>query len=274
MTTTSHLSQAQPGAAGQRVTLTRVVRSEWTKLRSVPSTAWSLLAAVVLIVGFGALYSVLRVTRPPSDPASLATFDPTAVSLTGVQLAQLAVGVLGVLLVAGEYATGTIRVSLAAVPRRLPVLWAKAIVFALTTLGLCLPAVLAAFLVGQSILSAEGLDTSLRQPGVARAVVGSALLLSAVGLLGLGLGALLRSTAAGVAGLFGLLFGPQLLTGLLPAAWSDTLYPYLPVPAGAAVASARPDPAALGPWSGFALFCLYTAVILALAAWQLRRRDA
>ena len=274
MTTTSHLSQARPGVAGQRVTLTRVVRSEWTKLRSVPSTAWSLLAAVVLIVGFGALYSVLRVTRPPSDPASLATFDPTAVSLTGVQLAQLAVGVLGVLLVAGEYATGTIRVSLAAVPRRLPVLWAKAIVFAPTTLSLCLPAVLAAFLVGQSILSAEGLDTSLRQPGVARAVVGSALLLSAVGLLGLGLGALLRSTAAGVAGLFGLLFGPQLLTGLLPAAWSDTLYPYLPVPAGAAVASARPDPAALGPWSGFALFCLYTAVILALAAWQLRRRDA
>jgi ABC-2 type transport system permease protein len=274
MTTTSHLSSARPGATGQRVTLTRVVRSEWTKLRSVPSTAWSLLAAVVLIVGFGALYSVLRVTRPPSDPATLATFDPTAVSLTGVQLAQLAVGVLGVLLVAGEYATGTIRVSLAAVPRRLPVLWAKAIVLALTTLGLCLPAVLAAFLVGQSILSAEGLDTSLRQPGVARAVVGSALLLGAVGLLGLGLGALLRSTAAGVAGLFGLLFGPQLLSGLLPAAWSDRLYPYLPVPAGAAVASARPDPAALGPWSGFALFCLYTAVVLALAAWQLRRRDA
>ena len=142
-----------------------MVRSEWTKLRSVPSTAWSLLAAAVLIVGFGALYSVLRVTRPPSDAATLATFDPTAVSLTGVQLAQLAVGVLGVLLVAGEYATGTIRGSLAAVPRRLPVLWAKAIVLALTTLVLCLPAVLAAFLVGQSILSAERLDTTLSDPG-------------------------------------------------------------------------------------------------------------
>jgi ABC-2 type transport system permease protein len=251
-----------------------VVRSEWTKLRSVPSTAWSLLAAVTLIVGFGALYSVLRVTRPPTGPEAVAAFDPTAVSLTGVQLAQLAIGVLGVLLVAGEYATGTIRVSLAAVPRRLPVLWGKAIVFALTTLLLCLPATLAAFLVGQSILSAERLDTSLGQPGVARAVLGSALFLSAVGLLGLGLGALLRSTAGAVAALFGLLFGPQLLAGLLPAAWSDKLYPYLPVPAGAAVANVRPDPAALAPWSGFGLFCLYTAVVLALAAWQLRRRDA
>jgi ABC-2 type transport system permease protein len=275
MTTTSDLSPARPaGTTGRQVTLARVARSEWTKLRSVPSTAWSLLAAVTLIVGFGALYCVLRVTRPPSDPAAVAAFDPTAVSLTGVQLAQLAVGVLGVLLVAGEYATGTIRVTLTAVPRRLPVLWAKAIVLALTTLGLCLPATLAAFLVGQSILSAEGLDTTLGDRGVARAVLGSALLLTAVGLLGLGLGAVTRSTAAAVAGLFGLLFGPQLLTGLLPAAWSDTLYRYLPVPAGAAVANARPDPTALGPWSGFALFCLYTAVVLALAAWRLRHHDA
>jgi ABC-2 type transport system permease protein len=275
MTTTRLFPPARPaGAAAQRVSQARVVGSEWTKLRSLPSTVWSLLAAVVLIVGFGALYCLLRVTRPPSNPAALAAFDPTAVSLSGVQLAQLAIGVLGVLLLAGEYATGTIRVSLAAVPRRLPVLWGKAIVFALTTLGLCLPAVLAAFLVGQSVLSAERLDISLTDPGVARAVLGSALYLSAVGLLGLGLGALLRSTAGAVAGLFGLLFGPQLLVGFLPAAWSDQLYRYLPAPAGIAVANVRPEPAALAPWTGFGLFCLYTAVVLALAAWRLRRRDA
>jgi ABC-type transport system involved in multi-copper enzyme maturation permease subunit len=275
MTTSRHAVPARPaGAAVQRVSQARVVRSEWTKLRSLPSTAWSLLAAVVLIVGFGALYCVLRVTRPPSNPAALAAFDPAAVSLTGVQLAQLAVGVLGVLVFAGEYASGTIRVSLAAVPRRLPVLWGKAIVFALTTLGLCVPATVAAFLVGQSILAAERLDVSLGDPGMARAVLGSALYLAAVGLLGLGLGALLRSTAGAVAVLFGLLFGPQLLAGLLPAAWSDRVYPYLPVPAGVAVTSVRPDPASLAPWTGFGLFCLYVAVVLALAAWQLRRRDA
>ena len=275
MTTTRPATPTRPaGPTAQRVTQARVIRSEWTKLRSVPSTAWSLLAAVGLIVGVGALYSLLRVTRPPSDPAAVAGFDPTAVSLTGVQLAELAVGILGVLLVAGEYATGTIRVGFAAVPRRLPVLWGKAVVIGLTTLTLCLPAAVAAFLIGQSILSAEGLDIPLSDPGVARAVLGSALYLGAVGLLGLGLGALLRSTAGAVAGLFGILFAPQLLAGLLPAAWSDRIYPYLPVPAGVAVTAVQPDQAALAPWSGFALFCLYVAVVLVLAAWRLRRRDA
>ena len=275
MTRTRPSTTARPtGPAGQRVTQARVIRSEWTKLRSVPSTAWSLLAAVALIVGVGALYSLLRVTRPPTDPAAVAAFDPTAVSLTGVQLAELAVGVLGVLLVAGEYATGTIRSSLAAVPRRLPVLWGKAVVVGLTTVVLCLPAALAAFLVGQSILSAERLDIALSAPGVARAVLGSALYLGAIGLLGLGLGGLLRSTAGAVAGLFGILFAPQLLAGLLPEAWSDRIYPYLPVPAGVAVTAVQPDPASLAPWSGFALFCLYVAVVLALAAWRLRGRDA
>jgi ABC-2 type transport system permease protein len=272
MTTTRPATPTRPaGPTAQRVTQARVIRSEWTKLRSVPSTAWSLLAAVGLIVGVGALYSLLRVTRPPTDPAAVANFDPTAVSLTGV---ELAVGVLGVLLIAGEYATGTIRVSLAAVPRRLPVLWGKGVVLGLTTVLLCLPATVAAFLVGQSILSAERLDIPLSDPGVARAVLGSALYLGAIGLLGLGLGALLRSTAGAVAGLFGMLFAPQLLTGLLPAAWSDRIYPYLPVPAGVAVTAVQPDPVALAPWIGFGVFCLYVAVVLALGAWRLRHRDA
>ena len=195
--------------AAQRVTQLRVLRSEWTKLRSLPSTAWSLLTAVALIVGFGALYAMVRVTRPPRQPADLASFDPTAISLTGVHLAQLAIGVLGVLLVTGEYATGMVRTSFAAVPRRLPVLWGKAITFALTTLTLCVPASFAAFLVGQSILSSERLGTTLDHPGTARAVLGSALYLAAVGLLGLGLGALLRNTAGAVASLFGVLFAPR-----------------------------------------------------------------
>jgi ABC-2 type transport system permease protein len=274
MTAARLVTSAPSSGAAQRVSLAQMVHSEWTKLRSQPSTAWSRLITVVSIVGFGVLYCLLRVARPPADPAALAAFDPTAVSLTGVQLAQIAVGVLGVLLVAGEYATGLIRTSFTAVPRRLPVLWAKAITFALTTLAGCMPVTLVAFLVGQSILSEKRLDIALTEPGVARAVVGSALYLSAVGLLGLGLGALLRSTAGAVAALLGLLFGPQLLVGLLPSTWSDQLYRYLPVPAGAAVANVRPDPVILSPWSGFGLFCLYTGVVLALAAWQLVRRDA
>jgi ABC-2 type transport system permease protein len=258
----------------QRVTQARVLRSEWTKLRSLPSTAWSLLTAVVLVVGFGAVYSMVRVTRPPHQPADVASFDPTAISLTGIHLAQLAIGVLGVLLITGEYATGMIRISFAAVPRRLPVLWGKAIAFALTTLVLCVPATFAAFFVGQSILSSEHLDTTLDYPGVARAVLGGALYLTAVGLLGLGLGALLRSTAAAIAALFGMLFALQMVVGFLPETSSDQVYKYLPAPAGIAVANVRPDPTSLGPWTGFGLFCLYTAIVLGLAAWRLRRRDA
>ncbi len=268
-------AQAPPSdPTGQRVTQARVIRSEWTKLRSQPSAAWSLLTAVAFIVGFGALYSLLRVTRPPHSPAEMASFDPTAVGLAGVQLAQVAVGVLGVLLITGEYATGLIRTSLVAVPRRLPVLWAKGIVFALTTLAVCLPATLAAFLVGQSILSARRLDITLGHPGVARAVFGSALYLTAVGLLGLGLGALLRNTAGATAALFGVLFGLQIVVSFLPATLADQVSRYLPTPAGVAITSVRPDPASLGPWAGFGLFCLYTAVMLVLAAWRLRRRDA
>jgi ABC-2 type transport system permease protein len=255
----------------QRVTPPRVLRSEWTKLRSVPSTMWSLLTAVVLIVGIGIGYSMIRVTRPPADRAD---FDAVAVSLTGVQLAQLAIGVLGVLLITGEYATGSIRASLAAVPGRLPLLWGKAIAFALTTIAVSLPAVFVAFAASQSILSAEHLDVGLSDPGVLRAVLGSVLFLAVVGLFGLGLGAVLRSTAGGVATLLGLLFAPQILVGFLPESVAVHIYKYVPAQAGQAILFTQPDPKwTAGPWTGFGVFCLYTAIVLGLAAWQLRRRD-
>jgi ABC-2 type transport system permease protein len=273
--TAAHQPTALPAyRADQRVTQARVLRSEWTKLRSLASTAWSLLATAATVVGFGGLYCLLRVTRPPSDPAAVAAFDPTAVSLSGTQLAQLAIGVLGVLLATGEYATGTIRTSLAAVPRRLPVLWAKAAVLAAATLALCVPATFAAFLVGQSILAAEDLDIGLGAPGVARAVLGGALYLTAIGLLGLALGAWLRRTAGAVAALFGVLFAFQLLVELFPDPWPERISRYLPVPAGVAVTNVAPGPESLGPWAGFGLLCCYVAALLAVAAWLLRRRDA
>lgn len=255
----------------QRVTQLRVLASEWTKLRSLPSTLWSLLATVVTIVGFGAVYATLRVSRPPADPS---TFDAAAVSLAGAQLAQVAIGILGVLLVTGEYATGSIRVSLAAVPTRLPMLWGKAAALAGTTLAVCVPTVIVSFILAQSILSAENLDTTLDQPGVLRAVLGSALFLTAVGLLGVGLGGLIRNTAGGIAALFGLLFAPQIVVGFLPPSVSDQVYRYLPAPAGHAVTFTDHAPDTLAPFAGFGLFCLYTAVAIGLAAWQLRRRDA
>ena len=154
------------------------------------SVFWSLLAMVILIAGFGILYSLVRETRPPHGAAAIASFDPAGVSLSGVQLAQIAVGVLGVLLITSEYASGLIRTTLAAVPRRLPVLWGKAVLVTAATVAASLPAAFVAFLAGQSILARAHLSVPLSQPGVARAVIGGALYLAVAALIGLGLGAL------------------------------------------------------------------------------------
>ncbi|MGE5288992.1 MAG: ABC transporter permease [Micromonosporaceae bacterium] len=258
----------------QKVSQARVLRSEWTKLRTQPSALWALLSAVMLIVAFGILYSLLREARPPHGAAAIASFDPAAISLSGVQLAQIAVGVLGVLLITSEYATGLIRTTLAAVPRRLPVLWGKAAVLTAATVAVSLPAAFAAFLAGQSILGRQHLAVSLSQPGVARAVIGSALYLAVAGLIGLGLGALLRSTAGGITALFGLLFAVQLVAGFLPGSWAQDVGKYVPATAGQAVATVRPDPTSLPPWTGLGVFCLYAAVLLSLAALRMRRGDA
>jgi ABC-2 type transport system permease protein len=263
------------GSTTQRVTQWRVILSEWTKLRSLRSTVFSLLAAVVFIVGLSVLVpSVVVAHWPPRDPGEAAGFDPTTRSLAGVFLAQLAIGTLGVLLMSGEYATGMIRASLAAVPARLPVLWAKVLVFGATTLVLTLPAALGAFAIGQSILHRKGLDTTFGHPGVARAVIGAALYLTVVGVLGLALGGLLRNTAAGISTLFGLLFVLPIVVHFLPSSWSGPIDKYLPSSAGQAITQVRPDPTALGPWTGFAVVCLYALGVLALAAVALKRRDA
>jgi hypothetical protein len=180
-----------------------------------------------------------------------------------------------VLLITSEYATGLIRATLAAVPRRLPVLWGKAAMVAAATLAVTLPAALAAFLAGQEVLSRQHLATSLGHPGVARAVIGSALYLAVSGLLGLALGALLRSTAGGISALFGLFFALPIVAGFLPGSLSDEVNKYLPSTAGLAVTAVHPDPAtSLAPWAGLGVSCLYAAVLLGFAALRTRRGDA
>lgn len=264
-----------PAGAPKKVTQARVILSEWTKLRSLRSTLFSMAAAVLFIVGLSLLVPTVTVNHwPPRDPHDALGFDPTTRSLAGVFLAQLAIGVLGVLYVTGEYATGMIRATLAAVPTRLPVLWAKAIVFAGVTLVLTVPSALGAFLIGQSIFASKHLQASLGDPGVLRAVVGSALYLTVVGLLGLALGAVLRNTAAGISTLFGILFVLPIIMRFLPSSWADPISKYLPNAAGEAITHVHPDPAGLAPWTGFALFCGYNVVVLVAAAVTLRRRDA
>jgi ABC-2 type transport system permease protein len=258
-----------------QVTQARVVRSEWTKLRSLRSTRWSLLVATVLTIGFPILASaVISAHWGQRSPSERAHFNPLDGALIGSQIAQLAIGVLGVLVISGEYSTGMIRASFTAVPKRLPVLWAKVFVFAVVTFVLMLPAVLIAFFASQSILSRHHVQTSFSHPHVARAVVGAALYLTVIAIFSLSLGTILRNTAGGIAAFAAILFVLPPLMNVLPTSWNDAASRYLPSNAGRAILSVTHDSGSLAPWTGFAVLCAYAAGALAVAAVLLVRRDA
>lgn len=256
-----------------RVTQLRVFHSEWTKLRSVRSTRWSFFAAIGFTIGVAALAcAVVSHHWPQASASDRADFHPLEPNLAGVQLAQLALGVLGVLVITAEYSTGMIRASMTAVPRRLPVLWGKAAVYGLVTLVLMIPSTLIAFVIGESIFSGRHINVGFTDPGVARAVVGAGLYLTAVGLFGLGLGAIVRNTAGGIATFAGLMFVLPPLMNVLPTSWNHAASPYLPLSAGEAIMSTSPGNH-LSPWVGFGLLCAYAAAALAIASVLLVRRD-
>lgn len=249
-----------------------VLRSELCKLRTVRSTYWTLFAAVVFNV---ALAGLLAIFIPDQLSAhDKATFDSTRVSLGGIHLSQIAFGVLGVLVITSEYATGMIRATLSAVPQRRLMLAAKGIVLTVTSLIVGIPSCLAAYFVFQALLSDNSLQSSISDPGVLRAVTGGGLFLTVLGLLGLGLGTIIRASAGAIAGVLGLLFVPQILVSLLPHSWKATIGPYVPMQAGSAIFSVHREGDALGPWTGFGVFCLYAAVALGVGFLLINRRDA
>jgi hypothetical protein len=251
------------------------VRAEWTKLRSVRSTVWTLLATFSLAISFGALIAASQMSSWDTlDAGERMRFDATAFSLSGLFLAQLAVGVLGVLVITSEYATGQIRATLGATPQRLTMLAAKAITFTAVILGTGLAASFGAFSIGQRVFASKGLDASLGQPGVLRAVVGGALYLCGVGLLSVGLGTIFRRTAGAVAALVGVLFVVPIVSGFLPTAFQNAIGKYFPAQAGMSIFNVVTDPRALSPWSGFGVLLAYGAVSLALGGFLLVRRDA
>jgi ABC-2 type transport system permease protein len=258
-----------------RVTQGHVLRSEWTKLWSLRSTRWSLLFAVISMAGLGVLIAAVSMGHwshlSPSDRAS---FDSIDRSLGGYHLAQLAIGVLGVLVISGEYSTGMIRSSLMAVPRRLPVLWAKIAVFASVTSVLMLASAFVAFFAAQAILSEHHVNVTLGHPHALRTLVGTVLFMTVTGILCVALGTIIRSTAGAIATFAGLLFVLPGIVDILPSEIGDSINPYLPSSAGGAIAKAIPDAHTLSPWGGFALYCGYTIVLLAIAAYMLLRRDA
>lgn len=251
------------------------LRAEWTKLRSVRSTIWTLLATVGLAVGFGALIGVSQMNSWDNlDPGERLRFDPTSFSLSGLFLAQLAVGVLGVLVVTSEYATGQIRATFGATPQRVTVLVAKATMFSTVVIATGLIASFGAFWTGQGIFASKGLDASIADPGVLRAVVGGALYLAGVGLLGVGLGTILRRTAGAVAALVGVLFILPIVTGFLPSSFQQAAGKYFPAQAGMSIFNVVPSPDALSPWAGFAVLTAYGVLTLAVGGILLVRRDA
>jgi ABC-2 type transport system permease protein len=273
------LAPATPAAAQGRplqVTQGRVLRSEFTKFRSLRSTIWTLLVAVVLMVGIGALFAAVNASQFHTfSVASRASFDPIGISLSGTSFAVIAFGVLGVLLMSGEYGTGMIRSSLTVVPRRLPVLWGKLAVLAGVIFPVSLIASLVSFLLGQALLNSHHLGVSLTAPGALRSVIGAALYLTVAGLIGVTLGALLRSTAAGISAFVGAFFVIPPLADLLPSSISDHLAQYLPSNLGEVLyGGAQGVHHALSPWTGFALLCGYAVVLIAAAAWRLKRTDA
>lgn len=271
---TTRQSALTPG----RITFAGVISSEWIKLRSLRSTGFSLLAMVVIIVGLGTLFSALRAHRfqeAIGPDGHIFKIDATQISLRGVFLAQLAVGVLGVLVITGEYSTGMIRSSIAAVPHRQPVLIAKAAVFAIVVFLISIVSTFAAFVLGQRALASTHEQATLNTPDAVRAIVGGAVYLTLIGLLAVGLGFLIRNTAGAIATLFGIVLVAPLLVNALPNPYSGDIAKYLPLYAGTQImTTVNRDPSMLGPWAGLGVVALYAIAALIGGAIVLNRLDA
>ncbi|MFD0370019.1 ABC transporter permease [Streptomyces sp. NPDC059071] len=250
------------------ITPARVLHAEWHKLWTVRSTWATLLTAVALVLGVG----ILMGTTYTSDGGD-SDVDTVVLTLYGSQLGAIALAVLGILLTAGEYATGLVRATLTAVPRRLPVLWAKAAVFTGVVFTVSFLTALVTFLTAQIFLGDTDQAASLTDDGVLAAVAGNAAGVTLLGLVALGLGAALRSVP-GALGAFigGVMVLPEVL-GMLPYESVDTAVRYFPTQAAGALGSATPLPGAAAPGAALLALLLWAAASLALPALLLRRRD-
>ena len=275
MSAVSQAQQIPRLAHSGQVTQLRVALSEWTKLRSLRSTLWSLFAGVLLTILLPVLFAAITSSHWGSmSPHERADRHPLDIALAGVNVSQLAIAVLGVLVITGEYSTGMIRASFTAVPKRLPVLWAKTGVFAVVAFLLMLPSVLIAFFASQAILSRHHiLQISFSHPGVARSVIGGALYLMLVGIFALGIGAIVRNTAGAIATFAGIFFVIPPLMNILPSNWNHAINKYLPSEAGRQLFSLTHDANSFSPGAGALLFVGYCALTLAIAAALLVRRD-
>jgi len=282
MTTTAapgQLASGQAQAVG-RVGFGHVMLAEWTKIRSVRSTVWSLAIFVVGTLGLTALFCWLAVHaiqtgRAPRRSADLLGDPVTFILQPGIGFGQLAICVLGALTMTTEYSTGVIRASLLAVPKRLPVLAAKCVVFAALVFVIAEVVSFVSFFLGKAVVHPV-VDVSLSQPGVTRAVVGAGLYLTVLGLFALAIGSLIRHSAGAISVVIGLVLVVGPLLGLLDSYdWGRHVHDWFPTQAGDYITRvSQASDQVLSPWQGFAVFCGWTALLLVAGSYLLKRRDA
>jgi hypothetical protein len=250
----------------------RVLRSEWAKLWSLRSTWITLGVTLVLMVAFGLISAS---SWSPSGTANGLGDGKDAVQLAlgGMNLTMMAVGVLGVLITAGEYSTGMIRSTLTTVPKRLPVLWSKAALYTGIVLVVGMVGALTSFLGGESILHGKSIALTLSDPGVLRSLGGAAVYLALSGIMGVSLGVLLRSIAGAISTLVGMILLLPALVNLLPTTLKNDISPYVPGNAGSSMYALNHASGTLSPGAGFAVFAGWTALLLGLAAYRLKRSD-
>ena len=252
-----------------------VVRSEWTKFRSVRSTYWTFLVAIVLGIGLSALVCGISAAHYQTDPTIRFDWNPVQRSLRPEWfLAQLAFAVLGVMTVTSEYSTGMIRTSLAAVPKRTSMMLAKLLVFGVAALVIGEAISVTAFSLGQALIHGQAPSASFAQHDVLRVVLGAGLYLLFIGLLGSAFAILVRHAAAGIAVVVGMLFILPGIAEALPTSWSQPIEKYWPTNAGQQIMSIHRDAHTLSAWAGFAEFVAFTALVIAVSIYLLERRDA
>lgn len=261
------------------VTVARVMNAEWIKFRTLRSSWLTLGAAVALMVIIGLVIGYATSTAnwdaAPGDgsPALDSTLKLALAPLRGFLITQLVVGVLGILLVTGEYATGMIRSTFTAVPRRLHVVGATAAVFGVVALFAMTLASFAAFYGAQIFLGPHDHGSSISDPGALRSVAGVGLYLMLVGLLGAGIGWIVRSTAGAITALVGLLLiFPNLIAFL--GSWADPIVKYMPSNAGESFVTSARVPDTLAPIAGIGVLALWAAAAFVAAVVLVRRRDA
>jgi ABC-type transport system involved in multi-copper enzyme maturation permease subunit len=292
---------ALPPATG-RAGLRGVLASEWTKLRSVRSTYWTIGSLLVVSVGLAAALGAGAAAAINSDASNKAGFDATQISLSiFFYLGQLIIAVLGAMTITSEYSTGMIRTSLTAMPRRAVLFWSKLLVFTGATLVISIVTSFLAFVLGQAVMSGTGVSASLFHnttvpiqaegtkravqfvgtyvvtPGhVLTAIIGTALFVTAAALIAYGIGAILRHTAGTIGAAVGILFVLPIIVQLLPSSWRDDIERFVPGSSGTLLTQTVgiPDAHLWSMWPQFGVTLIWVAVLVGVGAYLFRKRDA